>query len=498
MLLLPVFYIWHAANSYRLLIPVQYLAEYGCYYLLTGIACWLLMLAILRNRIKAGCWTGFFLLVFFFWGAGHDWLRALGLPPILTSFAFLGSCLVLFFASLLILLFKSRRRYYRLHRFLLIISFVFVGMEAVSSILHVTGINGRTRNIAADAGKDLQPTPNTPGLANKNADSLPDIFVFVFDELTSSAALKKYYGYDASASDSLLRSRGFYVADSTKSNYNSTAHSLASFFNAGYLRPDLTGKPMDGLTTLQAQHTISEGSVVKLLQSSGYSIVNLGLCRLGEVKAPQTDYFDGTAVNILAGQTLWGRIRRQVLWNIVDLKTPLANDRIWNETQQADSIRRIMSRSLDELRKPAIAGAPVFMWSHLMITHKPYLLDRNGNTRRATASDEADHRLRDSLYVDQVRYCQRFIDSVSAIVTKRTRPTVVVLLGDHGKRDPVPGEVNSMKDFMNFTAVYFPDRDYHSMYPAISPVNIPRVLLNRYLHQNMPVLADSTIRMQVF
>jgi hypothetical protein len=46
------------------------------------------------------------------------------------------------------------------------------------------------------------------------------------------------------------------------------------------------------------------------------------------------------------------------------------------------------------------------------------------------------------------------------------------------------------KRFPNFTAVYLPDGNYEKFYPALTPVNLFRLILNQYFGTKLDVLED--------
>ncbi|RYY62858.1 MAG: hypothetical protein EOO05_01290 [Chitinophagaceae bacterium] len=488
--LVPLFFVWHAANSLYGLVPWAYLLEYSGWYLALGVLVFLLSVLFFRDRTRAGVWSGCFLLLFFFWGAGHDWLREHFGNSFISTWKVLGPLATVLLLALFIRLKTSASKPFRVHAFLLLLSVVFVMTEALSSLLFLVSGKNEANNLAGGPLPLEQSRIPQP-------DRLPDIFVFVFDELASGAALKKFYGFDNSPLDSQLHRNGFYVAGDSRSNYNSTVHSLASIFSGQYLDRHLEGTKMDGLTVLQAQRTIRESSIIRFLEKNKYSFTNLGLCELGRTLPRQENYFDATIVSRLADQTLWGRLRKELLWQVVTLKGATGTDKIWNQVQNADSIRVTMQRSVQLLRDSA--AGPRFCWSHLMITHKPFLLDAHGGSRFPSMKDETDHVLRDSLYLDQVRYCNQFIDTVASLAKPvSARPRIILLLGDHGNRDPQTGADPNQKEFMNFSAVYYSDGEYEKLYPTVSPVNQLRLVLNKYFVQQLPLLKDSTVSLQVF
>ena len=152
------------------------------------------------------------------------------------------------------------------------------------------------------------------------------------------------------------------------------------------------------------------------------------------------------------------------------------------------------SRFLQELSTPD--DQPKFVYGHVFIPHRPALVDRYGKPRMVSNVEISDSEM-DSLYLDQVRFVNTWIDSLvkSAINTKRHRPLVLILEGDHGNRYGEKSRAIREKQFMNLNTYYFSDREYSLLYDSISPINSFRVVLNKYFDAGLPMLKDSTIRL---
>ena len=57
--------------------------------------------------------------------------------------------------------------------------------------------------------------------------------------------------------------------------------------------------------------------------------------------------------------------------------------------------------------------------------------------------------------------------------------------------DSLYEEKNLDERFSIMNAYYFPDKDYSSLYPSITPVNTFRVIFNKYFDENLPLLPDN-------
>jgi hypothetical protein len=165
--------------------------------------------------------------------------------------------------------------------------------------------------------------------------------------------------------------------------------------------------------------------------------------------------------------------------------------------------RKYVVFSLDKLSEiPALPG-PKFVFAHIMLPHPPFIFDRDGNY---TAPDRPYVTWDASLfpgttaeyqkgYVGQVTFLnQQLMRIISDILTQSANRPIIILQGDHG-----PGAFYNVlkldtacltERFSILNAYYFPDGDYHQLYPSITPVNSFRVVLNQYFGAQLNLLED--------
>lgn len=331
-----------------------------------------------------------------------------------------------------------------------------------------------------------------PGLEIKDQNQMPDIFFMVFDEYTSSKALKKYFHFDNSQLDSLLLKAGFFISTNSQSNYNATSFSIASTFNLQYFNMALEKTPNNTFSWMQGAYSFKNSMLPELLEKKGYSIINHGLSDIKNYPTPVEPFFKGYETNTMYLHTVWGRIKRDILWNLIKLPG-------YNKIRPAD--KNFINRNktnytnfLQELSEEA--DKPKFVFGHVIIPHSPPYVDRYGQPRMLSEKDFGDKN-HDTLYLEQVLFVNTWIDSLAkaAATTPRKRPLVLIIEGDHGNRYAKWGRPIREKQFMNLNTYYFSDKDYSMLYDSISPVNSFRVVLNKYFQAGLPLLKDSTIRL---
>jgi hypothetical protein len=487
-LLFPLFFVWHVWNAYFGLIPFRYSLRYLLYY--TGLAVVLFIIGKLffRNNIKAGIWSTLLLIPFFFWGAMHDFLRKTSLPSFFSSYSFLLSFLLAIGTFIFIWLRKNKKTFVTINTFANSLTVMFIILELCISIY---------KQLSGEESKNHIAHYNTPVDVNiKNIhDTLkPDIYFIVFDEYASSSSLKKYYQFDNNYLDSILLKNDFFIANKSKSNYNSTPHSISSTLNLNYINIPLEKEKTVPLVMLKAQQFLKESILPKVLEENNYTIINNGLCDLLNHPAPTETFFNQNIPNAFTRETLWGRVSKEILWKIT-LKLPkkwFLSTAINTQKKETNISKENFNRLCNELNQQGLK--PKFVFAHFMMPHAPYYFDKKGNLRLPQENDYSTNNR--NAYTEQLEYVNTWIQKLaqkSAIPT--SRPKVIIIEPDHGARNFGRDYKNFIreKQFMNLNSYYFSDGDYSNLYDSISPVNSFRVILNKYFNSNLPLLKDSTI-----
>jgi hypothetical protein len=320
----------------------------------------------------------------------------------------------------------------------------------------------------------------------------PDIFFIVFDEYTSSLALKKYLQFNNSLIDSAFSSNHFFVSAKSKSNYNSTPLSIGAAFNLQYFNKNLEGDSTVTRSLLQGWHSLKKSSIPRMLASQNYKILNLGMSHFDNYPSAAEESFNEYKIMPLYLETLAGRIKRDIWWNVYKYDIGFINEarltgvrknRALHVARNTTNFKRLM----EELKVQD--NIPKFVYCHLLLPHDPFYLNRYGQPfPDSLFGGDQNNKYK---YLEQVQYANRLIlEILKASNQRSSRPRVVIVEGDHGYR--IPGG-DRESQFMNLNAYYFSDHDYKFLYDSISPVNTFRVILNKYFQSNLLLLKDSSI-----
>ncbi len=137
---------------------------------------------------------------------------------------------------------------------------------------------------------------------------------------------------------------------------------------------------------------------------------------------------------------------------------------------------------------------PKFVYTHFIMPHWPYYYDSKGRpvpTEKLQGFGNTDAHD----YIEYLQYTNgKVLELVDHILSVSPSPPVIILLGDHGFRNP--GKRSEHKyDFSNLNAVYLPGRNYEQFADDMTNVNFFRVFFNSCFNQHFRLLKDSTINL---
>jgi hypothetical protein len=161
--------------------------------------------------------------------------------------------------------------------------------------------------------------------------------------------------------------------------------------------------------------------------------------------------------------------------------------------------RRFFSYSIETLKKiPEIPG-PKFVFVHITPPHPPFVFDADGNPINSDVpftfgglADLSWKQYRDS-YIEQIEYVNSQMRSViETILDKSPTPPIILLQADHGLGLSVSfssTENTCLRErFSAFGAYHLPGMDQEMMPQDLTPVNLFRIIFNRYFGANLELL----------
>ena len=312
--------------------------------------------------------------------------------------------------------------------------------------------------------------------------SHPDVYYIILDAYTSSNSLNKFLNYDNYEFVSYLTDKGFTVNHNSYSNYPSSLPSITSTFNMMYLN-SLTDGQIGPQELHISEKMISEGPVMQNFKSAGYDIIilhrpftemsssslfDLELCK-------RNQYIDSQLLSLI--------IRTSVLGFVL-------------EKSQEQEMRETALCNFSELPKQHKAfDKPIFVVSHILIPHPPYLFDPDGNpvdSIRPQGLEDWDYK---EGYINSVKFAnKKIIQVVDELLTDSENPPVIIIQADHGSQFDFdsnnPSNENIEQVMSNFSAYYLPGIEKYSSNDVITPVNTFRIIFNSYFNTDYDLLEN--------
>ncbi|MCL4390314.1 MAG: LTA synthase family protein [Patescibacteria group bacterium] len=423
-----------------------------------------LFLLFSKNKTKAAVACSLCAVAFFSYGLVHEWS---------------GAALLV----VLVLIWRTKRDLAPVARVLfaaaVIITLISFLRIAVFQIQRTTKTNNPSPLVL--------PAVATPA-------KLPDIYYIVPEDYSSAAVMAKYFSTDISDFLGFLTDNGFFVASQSASNYPKSFLSIASTLNMEYL--DYLSKYKNSSDQTIATPLIEDNNVMRFLRGQGYKYYQMGSWwDPTKVNPFADDNFvledaNNAGVDELTYTALEGTMVRPILNRI--FPQALITD------SNKDKRRRILYQ-FDKLPDVIDLPGPKFVFLHVIAPHGPYVFDQDCKFIGAAIVNAQPET---KSYGDQAHCINlKLENAINQIISGSATPPVILLQTDEGA--PFLGGMVSPADnwktaspdllkekFPIIAAYYLPGIKATGLYPAITPVNSFRLILNDYFHTNFPLLPD--------
>jgi hypothetical protein len=343
-------------------------------------------------------------------------------------------------------------------------------------------------------------------------EDLPDIYYIVVDAYARNDVLIDQFGFDNGEFYEFLRSRGFYVADQSSSNYLWTHLSLASSLNMDYI-PKIVPNWEQGLK-IEADQLIKKSLIRRNLENLGYSTIAFAS------GWETTELFDADYV-LTPNKTKLEELNDEGLFNqfegmlfhttmlkiLVDFDavthTPVAEFVAQRLLVPFDHQREIILAEFDNLAKTPNIPGPKFSFVHIISPHEPYLFGPNGEEVEQSGpfslaqitTMSIDERVK--LYLDQLTFItSKLEETIDELISASERPIIIILQSDHGPgltldwESPQPAALKDKMSILN--AFYVPPDCAKELYDTITPVNTFRIISNCVFGTTYQLLDDVT------
>lgn len=296
----------------------------------------------------------------------------------------------------------------------------------------------------------------------------PNVYYFILDAYGRADTMRSGLGFDNSSFLEWLETQGFAVLPESHSNFPLTHLSMATTFNMDYIMKD---GAYDEAVKRRAQAVrFGENPVVQMFRSHGYAYVHgvsgVAACKDGpEYCIRKTFGLSETTFALLSMSPLGVGFRKFLL--DPEYATP----------------RTLFPEVVEQILKgPRQSGQPLFVYSHILFPHPPYLKeDCTSFTESAYPTNPQEEMRHYPVTVGCLNH------SIQANLPKllAADPTAIVIFqGDHGfsrsdffdkpAEEWPPEEVKWR--YGNLSAFRLPDRCRKNLYPTMSSVNTFRLI----------------------
>lgn len=424
-------------------------------------AVWVLFTIILKNKKKGAFIVSFGLGIFFSYGylfnflsdftVGNFYLRHIYLLPV-------------YLALFLILIYYFKRTKRRLDRASTIANYCSISLLVV--LVVVSGYNYVDRVIHPFT------TLNDPTILTSTRESPPDIYYIILDSYAHPSILKEAYNYDNSEFILFLKSRNFYVADGSHSNYRHTFLSFASSLNMEYINNRIDKSVKDSVNFHRLYKMTDDNKIMRIMKSYGYDIINFASRDgvTGNIRIADINYCEKNPY-----------VHSQLL--ITAIKTSVLEPAYWKLFRAFDNQRDLCAFSeLSDLNKKETR--PFFVFAHILLPHSPYRFGPNGETLM-----EDDQKIG---YINQVRFVNKEIMEVVDKIQHESRVQPIIIIQSDTGTSLDSNDINEImkRKLMILNAYYLPENGTSRLYSTITPVNSFRIILDYYFNQQYPLLND--------
>ena len=485
LLLFPSFFLLHHANENYGITDLTDMLSLAVVYLFTTLGIAVFSKLLLRAYSKAFVFSFALLTVNFFFGVYKDLAAAAHFPAILNSYKYLLPLLLLLLVLLGWHLTRSGK-FVRLSQALAVFLVLNAGVEL--GWFAYNFITAET--VHRDFGDRYQPAARSA--SGSQMLRKPTVFWIIFDEYSRSSTLKKVWGF-TNPLDSILRSKGFFVADSARSNYNYTHYSLGSTLDMEYLPTLRNHAVIKFKDRRRAEVALYDNNTVQVFEKNGYAIHNFTIFKFRNHRWQGMDAYGFPTKFFINFQTFAGRVQGDIGWNFATLFNPnkqvLDSLNVIKSMQDLDTAHKNhLARCLDAVRAGAADRTPAFYLFHFLLPHSPYMYNPDGSIAFKNGyHDSARH------YVPQVQYTNTWVRMLadSILLNYRGRDLVIIIQGDHAMKFPKDDPMFDKESCNILYAVYCSDGDYAPWSRSVSSVNGFRILFNKYFKTGLPLLHDS-------
>ena len=442
---------------------------------------------LLKNDDKTGAIISLFYILFFSYRSFFSLASKLDDGDYLDIIIFFVEIIILGMGILYIVKYKNSFRI--LTGFLNVFSVALISFSLINITFKTFTQTNKTEHSEGINQLEIQD--------NLNSEMLPNIYHLILDSYGREDVLKELYDYDNSDFTGYLRSKGFYVASKSVSNYAQTYLSLGSTLNLNYLEKFVPEIDPNSKDKSWWDHPIRDFLFFNIIKKFGYKIFAIS-SGYSTTELSNADVFNNQG---------YMKEFDNLLFNTTALAPVVV--RWYKFHDQYSLTRKRIFGAFEILKNMPHFSSPTYVFGHVLSPHPPFLFDDQGNPIDArwesTTEDGSkfyqypgtSREKYNKEYGNQITFINDKLKKIiNTILVNPKRPTIIIIQGDHGLRSHVYWENIEKPNFKEslsiLNAYYFHDGNYEQLYTNISPVNTFRVIFNQYFGLDFELLDDKS------
>jgi hypothetical protein len=319
----------------------------------------------------------------------------------------------------------------------------------------------------------------------------PSIYLFVVDEYAGINTMAANYGFANHIFTSQLKKKSFFIPAQPNSNYNGTPFSVLSMLNMSYIENVNENYIKSVADYSKCTDGIKTNQLMDFFGKNGYQLVNNSFFSINNT-AREKYLFLPVEDRLMLDKTFGAVLFNDLLCSVNSNKFhKIINDfpaRIdkYNQT--------IIQKSLNIIQNES---KQIFMYSHLMMPHQPFLRDQFGKLRSiGKAYSESNSQMNITAYINYMHYCNTVILNMVDAVMQKEANAIIIIVSDHGLRNTKNGDLTNNSEFNNFMAIRTPANRYSGFTDSVCLVNLFRLVLNNHFEQSIELLPNRKINVK--
>ena len=310
-----------------------------------------------------------------------------------------------------------------------------------------------------------------------NRETLPNIYLFLFDEYSGKEAMNRYYGYDNQKFYNRLNELGFNISHSSRNYVALTKVELPNLLNLSVDGDNYTEAEKDAL--------MQNPTLFNILKSLGYDINLINDQKFISTPGSYFKYAFNPTSDFQRSESLMSlMIDRSAYY-------PLLKTIVGNRMQEVFGMFQYGAES-SELQESGL-----FTFAYLSFPHLPWFVDEHGNK-----VDENDQMNWDdtNIYLGQLKYSSKLILELVNKILANDPESCIILLSDHGFRLPemqrkyhgIEAEDKVLEEYYMrniLQAVYYFGEQMD--FDGYSGINVLRTILDNLFSLNLGLIEEA-------